>query len=134
MTPNEIAWLIGLSLFGATTGIVSGCIAARRSKGMVNAFIGALIASATLILIFCFVIGRFESHQPTAFSIINTVLHGFGMMMYLGIGMVAFAAPASVVSAIASHAVFSRCCQKTKEAQQVASSNHYQPPSSNDLP
>ena len=115
-----MAWLIGLSLFGATTGIVSGWIAARRSKGMENAFIGALLAVAALPLILCFVVGLFESHQPQGFSIINAVLAGFGMMMYLGIGMVAFAAPAAVVSAIASHAVFSRCCQKTKKAQQDA--------------
>jgi MFS family permease len=120
MTQNEIAWLIGLSLFGATTGIVSGWIAARRSKGMENALIGALLAAAAVPLIFCFISGFFESHQPKGFSIINAVLAGFGMMMYLGIGMVAFAVPASVASAIASHAVFSRCCRKTEEAQQAA--------------
>ncbi len=120
MTPNEIAWLIGLSLFGATTGIVSGWIAARKSKGMGNAFIRAVLAGPTLLLIFCFVIGLFESRKLEDFSISNAVLSGFATMIYLGIGMLVWAAPALVVSTIASHAVFSRCCQKSKEVQQAA--------------
>jgi len=59
MTQNEIALLIGLSLFGATIGIVSGWIAARRSKGMGNALIRALLTAAALPLIFYFISGFF---------------------------------------------------------------------------
>jgi hypothetical protein len=119
MTPNEIALLIGLSLFGATIGIVSGWIAARRSKGMGTALIRALLAAVAIPIIFYFLSGVFYSHDPKGFSIINAILSGFGMMLFIGIPVVAYTVPASVVSAIASHAVFSRCCRTIKESQQA---------------
>ena len=109
MSSNEIAWFVGLILFGSIVGTVSGGIAAKKSKGMESAIMGAILAGIFLPLSFCFIAGLFEAHQPGGFSITNALLAGVGMMFYLGIGMTVLAAPASLLSSIASYAVFTKC-------------------------
>jgi len=117
MSANELAWLFGLILLGTISGIASGWITAIKSKSMESAIIRAFIPAVFIPLSLCFFAGLFDSYQPKGFSISNALLAGVGMMFYLGFGMTVCAAPASVISAIVSHAVFSRCRQKSKEDQ-----------------
>jgi len=118
MTSNEITWLLGLILFGSVAGIVAGWIAARKSKGMESAIIGAVLSAMSLPMMLCFLAGLSDSYQPKGFSVVNALLSGVGMMFYLGIGMTICSAPASVVTAVASYAGFSRCRRRSKEAEQ----------------
>lgn len=123
MIPNEIAWFVGLIVFGSILGIVSGVIAAKKAKGMGAAIMGAILLGIIMPLCFCFITGFFKAHQPSGFSITNALLTGVGVMFFYGIQITAFIAPTSLFSSIASYAVFRNCPYKLKEPSKSGDSN-----------
>lgn len=124
MTQNEINWLIGICLFGMICGILSGAAAAKKSSGFEGAFISALLYGLFLPLIFCFVFGFSKAQHPDGFTINHAIISGLGATVFIGIGVVVFTLPTSVLFSLLTHTVLLLYFKKRKKAQKAVSSDH----------